>query len=262
MSKPKGAASGMTAIRRGVAILQELSQHPHGLSLADLARRCDIPMTTVHRIVQVFREAELVGETATGLIRIGVGSVILARGFLDGVTVREVARPEMLALVEKTQETCHLGVLASVDIVYLEKVDSPLPVRMVSRVGGTNPAITTAIGRAILAHLPWEATERVLEGSRHLFDLAPDPSEYRERLEEVRERGFAADLQENEPGICCVGAPVFDDTGRVIAALSISAPASRFGADDLEERGELVAAAARRTSEALGWRPAGDGPVE
>jgi DNA-binding IclR family transcriptional regulator len=246
---------GMTPVRRAVLVLKELARHPGGLTLADLARQCEIPMTTVHRLVSVLREEGLVGEAESGRLRIGVESVVLARGFLDSVTVREVAKPEMVGLVAATDETCHLGVLASVDIVYLEKVDSPLPVRMVSRVGGTNPAITTAIGRAILAHSDDTTVRRVREGSAALFGLEVDEAVLESTLAEVRRQGFSTDLEENEPGICCVAAPIFDQTGRVVAGLSVSAPASRFDTSALGARGELVAKAAERVSSSLGWLP-------
>jgi DNA-binding IclR family transcriptional regulator len=260
-STTNGGPAGMRAVERAVHVLNVLSERPSGLSLVDLARSTGIPMTTLHRLLAVLRSASLVAETPTGLYTVGVGSVVLARAFLDGVDLRDVAKPEMAAVVAQTGETCHLGVLASVHIVYLEKVDSPHPVRMHSTVGGTNPAISTAIGRAILANSPESVVLDVVEGSERLFGMRLDKKSIAVLLDHVRASGYSTDLQDNEMGICCVGAPIFDHTGHVVAGLSVSTPASRFDRSCVQEIGGLLAAASGRVSRALGWsgKPANGG---
>jgi IclR family acetate operon transcriptional repressor len=215
-------------------------------------------MTTLHRLLGMLRDARLVGETDSGLYVVGVGTVVLARAFLDGVDLRGVARPVMADLVTETGETCHLGILASVHIVYLEKIDSPHPVRMYSRVGGTNPALSTALGRAILAHAPEPVVADVLEGSQRLFGIDAHDHNVHAVLDEVRRKGFSSDLQENEMGICCVGAPIFDHSGRVVAGISLSTPASRFDPARLDDTGALVQSAVGRISAALGWSGPGE----
>lgn len=253
---------GMRAVERAVEVLNILAEHPSGLSLADLARTSDVPMTTLHRLLGVLRRSTLVGETAAGRYVVGSGTVVLARAFLDGLDLREAARPAMADVVSRTSETCHLGILASVHIVYIEKIDSPHPVRMYSRVGGTNPALSTAIGRAVLAHSPAAVVDEVVESSRRVFGHAARGEDVHAVLEQVRQHGYSTDLQDNELGICCVGAPVFDHGGRVVAGISVSTPASRFDRARLDETGQLVRAAAGRISAALGWGGprAGRGP--
>jgi IclR family acetate operon transcriptional repressor len=115
------------------------------------------------------------------------------------------------------------------------------------------PALTTAIGRAILAHSPRAVVDEVVEGSRRLFDDGVRAEDVHAVLDRVRRDGFSTDLQDNELGICCVGAPVFDHGGRVVAGISLSTPASRFDHARLGETGALVQAAAGRISTALGW---------
>ncbi len=240
-------------LERGLVVLRALADEPRGLALVDLARRTGIPTSSLYRILSALREAELVEETASGRYRVGVGALVLARGFLDGLSLRESALPVLRQLVDETQETSHLGVLASPHIVYLEKVDSPLPVRMVSQVGGSNPALTTAIGRALLAHEHVSVAEQVVEASKRLFGMEVDTAELAATLKVTREKGFSTDLQENEVGICCVAAPVFDASGRVVAGISVSAPAARFAPSQVDARGERVRDAAAHISRALGW---------
>ena len=250
---------GLRSVERAVEVLNILAEHPSGLSMADLSRTSAVPMTTLHRLLGVLRAASLVAETAAGRYVVGSGTVVLARAFLDGLDLREAARPAMAEVVARTSETCHLGILASVHIVYIEKIDSPHPVRMYSRVGGTNPALSTAIGRAILAYSPATVVDEVVEGSRRLFGDGVPVQDVHAVLEDVRRNGYSTDLQDNELGICCVGAPVFDHGGRVVAGISLSTPASRFQPARLDETGRLVHDAAARISTALGW--AGPVPV-
>jgi DNA-binding IclR family transcriptional regulator len=244
---------GLRSVERAVEVLNILAEHPSGLSMADLARTSGVPLTTLHRLLGVLRTASLVAETAAGRYVVGSGTVVLARAFLDGLDLREAARPEMASVVSRTSETCHLGIRASVQIVYIEKVDSPHPVRMYSRVGGTNPALTTAIGRAILAHSPAPVVDEVVLGSRRLFGDGFPVQNVHAVLEQVRGKGYSTDLQDNELGICCVGAPVFDHADRVVAGISLSTPASRFEQGRLDETGQVVREAADRISAALGW---------
>lgn len=252
MSELEGARGTATPVERVVQVLMTLAATPGGMSLTDLVRATDIPTTTVHRILATLRSSSLVMETADGRHTMGVGAVVLGRAFLDNVNLRDVARPLMQQLVDETGETCHLGVLASPHMVYIEKVDSPHPVRMHSRVGGVNSAVNTAIGRAILAHLPETAAWDVLEHARETEAIAPD-FDFVSLMSTTRSQGFSTDIQMNEMGICCVGAAIFDHSGRVVAGLSISTPASRFQPDGLQALGSLVRAYAGQISVGLGW---------
>lgn len=246
---------GQRGLERATLVLRILVDHPAGISLSDLARKAELPLTTAHRILGVLREAELVRETPEGLQALGVGTVILAGSFLDGLDVRAEARPAMQRLADKTSEACHLGVISSAQIVYLDKIDSPHPVRMVSRVGGTNPALTTAIGLSILAFWPPPRQTAVSEISRLFYGDRLDISRLEETLDDIVERGYAIDLEVSERGICCVGAPVFSHTGEAIAGISVTTPASRFNLEEIDQLGALIRAEAVGISHALGWLP-------
>ena len=134
---------------------------------------------------------------------------------LDGLDIRAEARPHLTALRDELNETCHLGVLASTQIVYIDKIDSLQRVRMFSSVGGTGPALTTAIGRSILAHSSREVLDATVTAVGQEGGTSLDADGLRAELDEVLALGYSTDLEQNEPGICCVGAPVFDHTGQV-----------------------------------------------
>lgn len=248
---------GLRGVERTLSLLTILASNPHGMSFTELVQAAELPPSTAHRLLGALREHNLVRETRDGRNALGPATIVLAGAFLDGLDLRTEARPVMRRFVEQSGETCHLGVLAAPHIVYIEKVDSPQTVRMVSRVGGTNPAVTTALGRAILAHSPESTVRSTIAACASLPGVDVDDEQLSAQLEAARERGFSADLEENEPGICCLGAAVFDHTGRAVAAISVSAPASRFDRDRIAENGARIRAAADEITAALGGRPAG-----
>lgn len=250
----KGPEGGR-AIERAAAVLMELAKHPMGINLSELSRRTEVAVGTLHRTLAVLKGFELVRETTDGRLALGVGTAVLAGAFFEGLDIRSEARPYMSELATRTGETVHLGILSSPNIVYIEKLDSPSAVRMVSRVGGTNPVVTTAIGKAILAFSPEEVVSRVLTESQLMLGRLVDEGALRAELQETADRGYSTDPEANEPGIWCVGAPIFDNSGVPVAGLSVSTPTHRFNREGEAELGEYVSAIAGQISRRMGWLP-------
>lgn len=244
---------GLRALDRAVSILFALASHPGGINLVDLSRETGLTMPTVHRMLAALRSKKLARETTDGLHGLGLGTLVLSGAYLDGLDLRTEARPFLDQLSDDTNETCHLGSLASPQIVYIEKRDSTHPVRMFSRVGGTMPAVLTAVGRAILANSSDEMVAKTLADTLSQLGEIVDETAFRAQLKEVRWKGYSTDLEENEKGICCVGAPIMDSTGRVIAAISVSTPSQRFDRANIASFGALVRRTADDISESLGF---------
>ncbi|MBO1902436.1 IclR family transcriptional regulator [Leucobacter weissii] len=247
--------SGAKAVDRTARLLMELAEHPMGVTLAELGRRLEDPVPTVHRALAALRPYDLVRETVDGRYALGVSVAVLAGALAEGLDLRTEALPVMKELRDRIGETVHLGVLSGAQIVYVEKLDSLNAVRMVSRVGGTNPALTTAIGTSILTASDETTVDRTIELSRVLYGEVPPRERLSDTFEQIRSRGYATDLEVNEPGICCVGAAVYDLTGLPVAGISVSTPTLRFDRDRVEELGGTVAAAAAEISRRLGYRP-------
>lgn len=244
---------GLGAVDRAGTILFTLAARPQGIGLAEISRETGITMTTVHRLLATLRKRNLVRETPDGLHALGAATLVLSGAFLDGLDVRSEARPFLVSLRDDTDETCHLGVLASPQIVYIDKIDSTRRVRMVSQVGGTGPAFSTAIGKSFLAYASAEVLDDVLCDTNSRREEQVDAVALGRALAQDRARGFSTDLEENEPGICCVGAPIMDNTGRVVAGLSVSTPFERFNLAGLDQLGANVRAKADEISRALGY---------
>jgi IclR family acetate operon transcriptional repressor len=245
---------GLGAVDRAATILFTLASRPQGLGLAEICRETGLTMATAHRLLATLRKRNLVRETPDGLHALGAATLVLSGAFLDGLDVRREARRFLVSLHNDTDETCHLGVLASDQIVYIDKIDSTRRVRMVSQVGGTSPAFSTAIGKSFLAYASAEVLDDVLHETNRRRDEQVDAVVLGRVLAQDRTRGFSTDLEENEPGICCVGAPIMDNTGRVTAGLSVSTPRERFILADLDRIGANVRVRADEISRALGYQ--------
>lgn len=166
--------------------------------------------------------------------------------------IRDVALPVMAGLRDRFNETVNLGILDGFDVVYVEMVESHHSLRMQATLGSRDPAYSTALGKAILAftdeparHLPLRLMPRTV------FTLHTRASVL-QSLVQTQQQGYALDDQENEDGARCVGAPIFEYPGRVTAAISVSAPASRLGREQVSEVAAAVREAANTISRQLG----------
>lgn len=248
-----------SSVRRALSIVDYLGQHgdARGLTLAELARGVAMNKSTVLRLLAPLRDfglVELDGQTER--YRVGLKALQWAQSYLSGLQLRNAAAPYLHDLMEASRETVHLVVYDHGEVVYIDKVESPNTIRMFSRIGGRMPAYCTAVGKAFLAHLPESALDEVV--AKGLTARTPNtitsPEALRLDLERVRVRGYSIDDVENEPEVRCVGAPIFDHSARVVAALSVSGPTTRVTPDRVEELGRLVKRAAEGISERLGFR--------
>lgn len=245
------------SVLRSLSILEAVALHSREpMRLVDVVARTGLPKTTCHRLLSVLTHEGLLRVDNQG--RFGPGALLLAMGmnFLRQTDIRTLALPHMEKLTERTQETCHLGILQFPWVVYLEKVESPLAVRMHSEVGAVNPLYCTGLGKALLAYATPELIESVRSRplERRTDNTITTSQGLLQELECIRSQGFAIDDVENEEGIRCVGAPIFDHDGEAIAAISLAGPANRLTLDVAHQLGAVVAQSALEVSRQLGFR--------
>jgi DNA-binding IclR family transcriptional regulator len=250
--------SPVRTVSKALDILECLSQEKSPLSAGELAKRCSLSRPTAYRLLTALAQRGYIAQDRSTRIRYRLGYKVLelSKGLLDGIDLRQCARPYLKDLSQAVGETVHLAVLDGASVVYIDKVEGNQTIRMHSTIGSRNPAHCTALGKAILAHLPADERSAILAAA-HLERRTPqtitDTRTLEAHLAQVRQRGFAIDNVENEDGIRCVGAPIFDHTGRVIAALSISGPAYRLTLEALSRLGDQVKGTAAAISRELGY---------
>ncbi|MFC4113593.1 IclR family transcriptional regulator [Nonomuraea zeae] len=246
----------MNSVEKTLVVLGALAGHDQPRRLADIARRTGINKTTVHRILQIFIAQGYAVSHGDGTYASGPAILALAGAALTDRDMTTLVRPILENLQRNTTHTVHFAIRSGSSAVYLAKVESQQPYRMASRVGTQIALHCTAIGKAILAHLPEEEVRAVLAATAPLISNTPativDPALLMAELESVRQRGYAVDDEENEPNVRCVAAVAHDAAGTVVGAVSVAGLTISLNKDDVPLLGPLVVAAAARVSAALG----------
>lgn len=159
------ARNNSSSVRRALSILGSLADatpHSQGLSLAELADGLSMNKSTVLRLVRPLMDAHLLVRAVDGRYRLGVQALVLGQAYLEGLDLRDAARDELHRLVSVSEETGHLVIYDRPDVVYVDKLDSPNTVRMVSRIGARMPAYCTAVGKVFLAHAAADEVDAVV----------------------------------------------------------------------------------------------------
>jgi IclR family KDG regulon transcriptional repressor len=223
------------AIERGCRILDHLSRGKQSYSIQDLSLNLNLPKPTIHRILSTLRHFGFVSQDEISKeYHLGFRLVELGYTVLDQIDLRKVAEPFLSNLASQAQETVHLVILDQGEIVYLdkvEKVEGPKSLRMVSRIGMRNYAHSCAVGKMLLAFLPDRERDAIIAQKglpRMTQNTIVHPEELIEHLARLKTQDYAIDDEENEEGIRCVAAPVRNDRGEVVAAISISGPSVRL----------------------------------
>ncbi|HEY2478662.1 MAG TPA: IclR family transcriptional regulator [Solirubrobacterales bacterium] len=251
-SQPSGSAK---ALVKGLRLVALVAENPDGLRLVEIIRRGDVAKGTALRLLETLVDAELLRVDAAGVYQLGPTCAIWGSTFLSNLQLREQAGDILEQLTERTGETCHLGLPDGTRVLYVARAESPHSIRMVSRTGSTNPLYCTGLGKAILAWSEPSIVEAVITAG--LEPLTPatiiNPDELRREIRRIRRRGYSIDNVENEDGVRCVGAPVFDHEGHVAGGLSVAGPTYRMTSERLREFGPEAVAAADTLSRRLGW---------
>lgn len=259
VSKPNNLVQ---TIERTSLILDMLGQSPQGMSVGELSVKIKLPKGTTHRLLSSLSYFGYVRQDSkTRNYSLGFKLVELGNLLLSQIDLRKEAEPFLRNLSERTKETVHMVFLDRNEIVYIEKVEmdqNPSGLKMASRIGLRNPAHSCAVGKVLLSHLSEEELDHLIKDKRLMRrtdNTITDPNQLKEHLKLVRSQGYAADDEENERGIRCVAAPIRNETGRVVAAISISGPAFRITKKVIQEilRKEVMETASK-ISQRLGFR--------
>ncbi len=228
---PATARYTVDAAAKALELLSVFSFREPRLSLAELATRTGIPRATAFRLLSTLEQSGFLQKTH-GAYQLGIKCFVLGNIVAGGLDLRETAHPHLVALRDATRETTQIAILDHWQVVYLERMLSPLPVGfMRARAGAILPAYCTGLGKALLAFAP-ERDVEVWVAKQKFTPITPRTITTAKRLLKdlrlVRERGYALDEEEREKGVCCIAAPVRNHTGDVVAAISVAGPTQRM----------------------------------
>jgi IclR family transcriptional regulator, KDG regulon repressor len=247
------------AVLHAVRLLEAFLDGPPEFGLSELGRRVGLSKSTVHRLTATLLEAGwLERDPATDRFRLGLRLFELGSLVAGQLEVRQCALPLMEELMDRVDETIHLAILEDDAMVYVAKVEGRHAIRLFSRVGQRGPVHATGVGKVLLAHAPPEVLERVLTDGLTRFTPRTiiEPAALRAELADVREQGYAVNVEESELGLASVAAPIRDHTGTVVAALSAAGPTQRLTSERLPGLIADVVDTAREVSRRMGHRAA------
>lgn len=242
------------SVDRTFQVLETLSLHPQGLSLTTLAKETQLNKSTTYRLLaSLMAHGYVIKDPQTNTYHISLKLYELGCRAVNSRGYISVVEPVLRKLTQESHETVHFVLREDDAVVYLYK-EEPMQslLSMGSHIGLRNPMYCTGVGKAILAFLPEGEQVRIAKSQTYV-PFTPHtlitPESLLEDLAITRARGYALDVEEHELGIRCIAAPIRNSQGEAYAAISISAPASRFGLDTRrQELAQLICSAAEEIS--------------
>jgi len=250
--------AGKTAIQvveRMMNLLDALAEHEESASLKVLAEQTSLHPSTAHRILNDMVACRMVERGDGGTYRLGLRLLELGNLVKARLSVREAAQAPMRALHKLTGETVNLSVRQGDEIVYVDRAYSERSgMQVVRAIGGRAPLHLTSVGKLFLAsddasQVRAYVTRTGLSG--HTRNSITDLSKLEVELNQVRQLGNAKDNEELELGVSCLAAGILDDTGKLVAGLSLSAPTDRIHADWLRALQDTAV----QISKGMGFKP-------
>lgn len=215
-----------------MGLLAALSRHIAPVNLKQLAAETRLHPSTAHRILAVMVENRLVDRIEPGTYRLGIRLLELGNLVKSRINVRQEALSHMHRLHEELGETVNLSVRHDDEVVYIERTaDSNSMMRVVQIIGARAPLHITAVGKLFLAEDGPDkcvAYARRTGLPRFTENTLTDADTFLKEIEKIRRQGYAFDNEEAEKGVSCIGAGIFNDDGRLVAGLSVSAPSDRL----------------------------------
>lgn len=253
------APPGTQTLARGIAVVNAVARgHSR---LRDIAEETGVGRSTTHRLLQLLLATGYLRQLDDGAYALGPALIELGYQALQENPVAGVAAPVLRALAERVHDTVHLAIEDRGQVLYLDKVPGTRGAVMRSQIGHRMPLTRTGIGKALLLDSPGRWSEQFLAerpvGVGHGLEhdvLTADV--FVQVMEASTGRGVTFDLEENEPGILCVAAPVRDTSGAIVAAISVTATRPYMPPERLETLAPIVHDTATRIGAGLGWRAA------
>lgn len=249
----------LKTVERSLALIEALAEEESGCGLTELSRKLGLNKAVTYRILLTLtRHGYVVQDPSTGRYALGMKLFELGSRVVNRTGLRKAALGPMGELGRLCGETVNLAVLDGTEAVYLDRIECAEPLRADLQVGRRVPAYCSALGKALLAYLAPAELERVLAAidfRAYTPRTITDAATLRRHLEEVRAAGYSLDDEEYVPGVRCLGAPVFDHRGQVVAAVSIAGPSVRLSRERILSFADALKATAETISRNLGYIP-------
>ncbi|MGD6943194.1 IclR family transcriptional regulator [Cytobacillus gottheilii] len=251
--------ANVQSLERALTLLNVLSEYPNGIQITRLAEQVGLSKSTVHRLLSTLIDMNYVSkDTETDKYKIGFQIIYISRNVLNNIELIPISKPFLKKLSSDVNETIHLCMEDKGEVVYIDKIESNQTIRMYSRIGSRAPMYCTGVGKVLLSGKDQEQFEEIAAKTDFITrteNTIRSRDELKREVETIRAQGYALDNIENEEGIRCIAAPIYDYTGKIIASFSISGPSSRITMERIDdELQNKIQETARNISKQLGYR--------
>lgn len=246
------------SVDRTLSILALMSDYNEGLGITEISERVELHKSTVHRLLgTLIYKGYVVQDHQTNKYRLTFKIFELGNKIIEDKDILKASKFYTEDLMKEFNEVVHLVIRDDNDILYIDKVEAKNTIQMASKIGRRSPLYSTSVGKSILAYLDEEEVMEIWENSdikKFTDNTIIDYDIFKKELDKIRLQGYAEDDEENEPGVRCVGAPVFNFHGKVEGAISISGPTMRVTKEKVDEIAREIKKCASLISKELGYR--------
>lgn len=242
------------SVDRAFSLIEAIAEDQH--NLMDIAKYVGLSKSTVHRLLQTLMYKGYVTQSEDSLYHLSTKFLYLSQQVVKDIDIIEIAKPHLKALNELTEEVVHLVMIEADSAVYIDKIEAKSNIRMYSYVGKRIPLTTSAVGKAYLAFTNRVSRDEFIEGLDEIKPLTEHTltkAGLIQGLERTQQRGFAIDAEENEMGVICVAAPIYNHMGKIKYAVSISTPTFRMDEEKIASYGDAVKEATLKISKQIGY---------
>ena len=237
-------------------VIEHINDDSKVYRASEIARELGINRTRVFRILKTLENRGYVSFSQnTQGYKLGVKFLHIGENILERLDLRREAEPVLMELARKTGDSAHLLILQGQRAVTLDRRQGENRLQVASPIGQSLPLYVGASPKILLANLPEEERERVIqtiEFESFTENTINNANEFRQCLETIRQQGYAVDEEDYELGVYAIGAPVRDYTGNVVAGVTITTPSSRYSSERKQELIDLAISAGQELSKKLG----------
>ncbi len=224
------------SIERAAAVLRCFVEHDE-LGLTEISNMIGLHKSTAAGIVNTLKNEKFLEQNPRNS-KFKLGIELFRLGANIKIDLKKICAPYLQRILNATDETVNLVTFDGSDVIFIEKRESPHSMRICTSIGKRLPMYCTATGKAILANLPSDEAEHIIENMqmvRFTANTLPNKELLREQLEEIRTRKYSFDLEELEDGLVCIGSAIIDRSGRPVGGISVSGPSIRMTETKMNE---------------------------
>lgn len=248
--------NGVQAVERAIDILESVAAEQNGRNLTEISSDTGLHKSTAYRIIMTLMRRGYLVKGDNGNYKIGHKMIETTSYYISELDLHTEARPYIAEINSYLGLDGYLGILDGDTVVYIEKISGAGVRKLFSQVGMRIPAYCSSLGKCLLSGLSGEELEKVMKDCsfiRFTPTTITDMKSLHRELSDVRARGWAIDDEEYERGHRCIGAPIYDYKGDIVAAISASGDKHVLGDDRIDEIAEYVKKAAAEISEKMGY---------